>query len=296
MEAENKEIIELEEEIVDNLDFGSKEVQALIERFERREINLSPSSLRQFCKSPRHLLAYKLKQFKKTPAMVFGDLVDCLRTCPHLFDAKFYMPPVGAKLTSADGCKLWLTLWGVPPGNWTFAELKALVLELMEKETRSKITPQLLAEAKELNEKMGRNQPFYHSFEEATSWQGKVEYDFCDWKIIGYYDLAKPTDWLGDLKMAPSTDERKIAFKIRDELLIQQLCLYAYGLDTWEARLLFFDRTRHFRALRVGEADLRHGLKRVEEVIGKLEDCIFAGDWEKSHDFWSPNWDGFYSY
>lgn len=95
--------------------------------------------------------------------------------------------------------------------------------------------------------------------------------------------------------MAPDTGESKIRYKIREELLLQQLAIYAHGLGVHDARLLFFDRTGHFRAVRVGDADLQHWMKYVGNVIDKFEDCVFNGNWEQSHDFWSPNWDGFFN-
>jgi len=58
-----------DEVIVENLDFSSSEISAFIERVEAREISLSPSSLRAFCRSPRHFIAYKLGKFKPTPGV-----------------------------------------------------------------------------------------------------------------------------------------------------------------------------------------------------------------------------------
>ena len=77
--------------------------------------------------------------------MIFGSLVDCLVTQPDTFDKHFYFPPEGAKLTSKEGAAAWLSLWGVPcPAN--FGEAKALALEMMEREQRSKITQALYNE------------------------------------------------------------------------------------------------------------------------------------------------------
>jgi len=283
-----------DEVIVENLDFSSSEIAAFIERVEAREISLSPSSLRAFCRSPRHFIAYKLGKFKPTPAMVFGSLVDCLVTQPDTFDKHFYFPPEGAKLTSKEGAAAWLSLWGVEcPSN--FGDAKALALEMMEREQRSKITQALYNEAEKLVAKMRRNQPFHYTLEEADQFQTKITFQFEGWDILGFADMAKTGEWVADLKMAPDTGESKIRYKIREELLLQQLAIYAHGLGVHEARLLFFDRTCHFRAVRVGDADLQHWMKYVGNVIDKFEDCVFNGNWEQSHDFWSPNWDGFFN-
>jgi hypothetical protein len=282
-----------DEVIVENLDFSSSEINAFIERVEAREISLSPSSLRAFCRSPRHFIAYKLGKFKPSPAMIFGSLVDCLITQPGEFHKHFYFPPEGAKLTSKEGAAAWLSLWGVQcPVN--FGEAKALALEMMEREQRSKITQALYNEAEKIVAKMRRNQPFYNTLNEADQFQSKVTFQFEGWDILGYADMARTGEWVADLKMAPDTGENKIRFKIRDELLLQQLAIYAHGLGVTEARLLFFDRTQHFRAVRIGNADLTHWMKYVGNVIDKFEDCVFNGNWEQSHDFWSPNWDGFF--
>ena len=284
---------EIDDQITENLDFSSSEINAFIERVEAREISLSPSSLRAFCRSPRHFIAYKLGKFKPTPAMIFGSLVDCLVTQPDKFDQHFYFPPDGAKLTSKEGAAAWLSLWGVQcPAN--FADAKVLALEMMEKEQRSKITQALYNEAEKLVAKMRRNQPFHYTLEEADQFQTKITFQFEGWDILGYADMAKTGEWVADLKMAPDTGEGKIRYKIREELLLQQLAIYAHGLGVHEARLLFFDRTCHFRAVRVKDADLTHWMKYVGNVIDRFEDCVFNGNWEQSHDFWSPNWDGFF--
>jgi hypothetical protein len=283
-----------DEVIVESLDFSSSEISAFIERVEAREISLSPSSLRAFCRSPRHFIAYKLGKFKPTPAMIFGSLVDCLVTQPDTFDKHFYFPPEGAKLTSKEGAAAWLSLWGIPCPA-IFAEAKALALEMMEREQRSKITQALYNEAEKLVAKMRRNQPFHYTLEEADQFQTKITFQFEGWDILGFADMAKTGEWVADLKMAPDTGESKIRYKIREELLLQQLAIYAHGLEVHEARLLFFDRTCHFRAVRVGDADLTHWMKYVGNVIDKFEDCVFNGNWEQSHDFWSPNWDGFFN-
>jgi hypothetical protein len=285
---------EIDDQITENLDFSSSEINAFIERVEAREISLSPSSLRAFCRSPRHFIAYKLGKFKPTPAMIFGSLVDCLVTQPDTFNKHFYFPPEGAKLASKEGAAAWLSLWGVPcPEN--FAHAKALALEMMEQEQRSKITQALYNEAEKLVQKMRRNQPFHYTLEEADQFQTKITFQFEGWDILGFADMAKTGEWVADLKMAPDTGESKIRYKIREELLLQQLAIYAHGLGVHEARLLFFDRTCHFRAVRVGDADLQHWMKYVGNVIDKFEDCVFNGNWEQSHDFWSHNWDGFFN-
>lgn len=284
---------EIDDQITENLDFSSSEIAAFIERVEAREISLSPSSLRAFCRSPRHFIAYKLGKFKPTPAMIFGSLVDCLITQPDKFDQHFYFPPEGAKLTSKEGASAWLSLWDIQcPAN--FADAKALALEMMEREQRSKITQALYNEAEKLIAKMRRNQPFHYTLEEADQFQTKITFQFEGWDILGFADMAKTGEWVADLKMAPDTGESKIRYKIREELLLQQLAIYAHGLGVHEARLLFFDRTCHFRAVRVKDADLTHWMKYVGNVIDKFEDCVFNGNWEQSHDFWSLNWDGFF--
>lgn len=303
---------EIDDQITENLDFSSSEIAAFIERVEAREISLSPSSLRAFCRSPRHFIAYKLGKFKPTPAMIFGSLVDCMITQPDKFDQHFYFPPEGAKLTSKEGVMAWLSIWNVQAPKKTtsnpfaltedmktyeemsFAEAKALALEMMEREQRSKITQALYNEAEKLVAKMRRNQPFHYTLEEADQFQTKITFQFEGWDILGFADMAKTGEWVADLKMAPDTGESKIRYKIREELLLQQLAIYAHGLGVYEARLLFFDRTCHFRAVRVKDADLTHWMKYVGNVIDKFEDCVFNGNWEQSHDFWSPNWDGFF--
>ena len=284
------------EEIVENLDFSSSEIAALIDKIERRDIHLSPSSLRAFCKSPRHFIAYKLRKFKPTPAMIFGSLVDCLITQPDQFDKHFFFQPEGAKLSSLEGARTWLLAWpdSVFGFDGNLAETKALVLELMEKETRSKITIELHYEAQSLIAKMRRNQPFHYTLQEADQFQTPIEFEFEGWKILGYSDMAKEGEWVADLKMAPDTGESKIRWKIREELLLQQVAIYAHGLEVPEARLLFFDRTQHFRAVKVKNSDLVHQMKYVAHTIEMFEDCVFNGNWEQSHDFWAPNWDGFF--
>lgn len=286
-----------DEVIVENLDFSSSEIASFIERVEAREISLSPSSLRAFCRSPRHFIAYKLGKFKPTPAMIFGDLVDWNVTKKHIdpnsFDKHFYLPPKGAKLTSKEGAAAWLNLWGVACPD-EFGKAKALALEMMKEEKRAKVTNALCEEAEKLVAKMRRNQPFHYTLEDADQFQTKITFQFEGWDILGYADMAKTGEWVADLKMAPDTGESKIRYKIREELLLQQLAIYAYGLGVHEARLLFFDRTCHFRAVRVKDADLQHWMKYVGNVIDKFEDCVFNGNWEQSHDFWSPNWDGFF--
>lgn len=132
---------------------------------------------------------------------------------------------------------------------------------------------------------MRHNQPFHYTLEEADQFQTKITFQFEGWDILGFADMAKTGEWVANIKIGTNTGESKIRYKIREELLLQQLAIYAHGLEVHEARLLFFDHTCHFRAVRVGDADLQHWMKYVGNVIDKFEDCVFNGNWEQSHDF-----------
>jgi len=139
------------------------------------------------------------------------------------------------------------------------------------------------------------NQPFNETLQRSTEFQKKVEFELYGWNWLGYLDLYC-SDFVGDLKLCPSTAIRKVKNKIKDERIILQLALYAFATKSQEGRLLFYDRTGHFTAMIVNEADLIHELTMLERVMDKFELCIANGDWDKSRDFWGQTWDGFYYY
>jgi hypothetical protein len=290
METENKEI-----EAVEEVDEGK--VKALIEKIEMREITLSFSSIREFMESPRHFIAYKLKEFNPTPDVIFGDLVDCLFTDEKSFDRRFVVITSKCALNSIEGCNAWLDVLGhngVRPTGLN--GMKLLIKMLKAEEKRHFISPETLAKAKAIVTKMRLNGPFMRTLEDVTEFQRKVEFDLYGWKWIGYEDMFAEGMFVADLKKCPDTKERKVKNKIKDEKLILQLALYCHGEQLPEGRLLFFDAKGHFRAERIREADLRHQITLLEGVIEKLEDCIHLEQWHQSRDFWSPNWDGLFDY
>lgn len=299
MELMNQTGLILPEDSLDvtNLDVNSPDARAMIQRIEDGDIHLSFSAIKAFIESPRHFLAYKLRQRgKQTEQQAFGDLVDCLLTQEDKFDEKFFLRPVGADLSSEKGCREWLTVWNVRvPMGREFKAIKNLVKALIERENRTAITEAMLSEAKILVGKMKWNQPFNETLQRSTEFQKKVEFELYGWNWLGYLDLYC-SDFVGDLKLCPSTAIRKVKNKIKDERIILQLALYAFATKSQEGRLLFYDRTGHFTAMIVNEADLTHELTMLERVIDKFELCIANGDWDKSRDFWGQTWDGFYYY
>ena len=293
METEIKNNEPIEE--IEDVDEGR--VKALIERIEMREITLSFSSIREFMESPRHFIAYKLKEFVPTPDTIFGDLVDCLFTDEKSFHSRFVVVTSKCNLTSIEGCNAWLDMLGYNGFRGKKKdELKAIVLQLKQAEKRHFITTKVLDAAKKIVEKMRLNGPFMRTLEDVTEFQRKVEFDLYGWHWIGYEDMYAEGLFVADLKKCPDTKERKVKNKIKDERLLLQLGLYCHGENLPEGRLLFFDNKGHFRAERIREADLRHQIKLLEYTMEEFEDCIHLDQWHQSRDFWSPNWDGLFDY
>jgi hypothetical protein len=71
----------------------------LINRLNNNEEILSHSAFNEFMKSPRHFIAYKLREKKTTPAMAFGSMCHCLVLEPNEFENRYIISPKFDKRT-----------------------------------------------------------------------------------------------------------------------------------------------------------------------------------------------------
>lgn len=79
-----------EQELIENLEINESEYYNLISRLQKKEETLSYSSLKEFGKSPRNFINYKLAPRKtQTESQIFGSLCDCFLTTPEKFEICF---------------------------------------------------------------------------------------------------------------------------------------------------------------------------------------------------------------
>jgi hypothetical protein len=293
MENEELEVIEIINESDDK-------VREIIQGFEDRTTSLSYSSIREFLKSPRHLISYKLRkyeQYKPTESMIFGDLVDCLVTQPDKFESKFFLLPAGGNFASKAGIEIYLNHFQIANLGNMDANKAAIRYEIekLEQSGANKINVLQLEQARLIVKKMNSNLAFYNTFMDISSYQVPVEFDFEGWKIRGFADAeSEEKDFVFDLKQCPVASDRKVRMKIKDERLLLQQSIYSYGLGRQQGRLGFYDRSGHFSVYRVGSADLEHNLGLLRNAISELEHCIFEERWFQSYDFWANRYDGIF--
>ena len=265
-------------------------------RIESREISMSFSKIKQFAESPFHFVRYmvarELKQDKATPAMIFGDLVDCLCLTPDEVADRFVIEPAGGAMNSLKGCAIILQFYGSEPVG-KMDEQKAVIREVRAADKRRIVTAEILAQANAIRNRVYSNEASRRIMYQFTATQVENEFDAFGWHWKGKFD-GEGERLIGDMKMMVSAKPEKAMRTIRDMHYDWQGALYTLPRRAGKKFYnICLDRQLGVSVIHLDNRILTGAWHAVEEMIQHFERCIFEGlddpkIWYSSYDFFAP--------
>ncbi|WP_353159284.1 PD-(D/E)XK nuclease-like domain-containing protein [Myroides odoratus] len=269
--------------------------QELIDKLRNREVKLSYSWLKEFQKSPLHFLNYKLKQREpQTESMIFGSICDLLITEPDRFNDKF---KTVSSLPSTDNQKGFVSdiLNGLSKedafkNNYsrgsldnTYESLKDYIECLQEKKTP--VTAEIYNSAKKLTDSLLQNESINVLINSCSDFQEKIEWKYKGWDFIGFKDCSSP-GLIVDLKHSKDANPEAFERDVYRMDYFLQMGLYSSSeIETPDCFFLVYEKSGHFSILKIDYSFLAYGLRKVDFLLAKLEDCIQNDRWNESYNF-----------
>lgn len=246
----------------------------LIKRMRRKEEVLSHSSFNEFCKSPRHFIAYKLKEKKTTDAMLFGSMVHVSILEPDRFDDTYFVAPKCDRRTKKG------------KEDWANAILEAGNKDIVKSEDYET--------AKRIAEAVRRNDAAGYALNMVKRFETPIEWEYGGWRWRGIIDGdGEENGMLLDLKVLADAAPRKAENYVKYEGAGRQAVHYLTGkgkpLDYY---ILVVDRGCNISLLKLGKGLLNQLSREVDFYLQQLQKCIFLNSWNSSYDFYRT--DGYY--
>lgn len=293
---EDISIYEMEQDEGAFVEFEQGAFSKLVERIEAREISQSFSAISKFMLSPRHYMAYKLKEFKATKPMVFGDLVDCLLTTPDELEARFMVLPDGASFASHAGLTKYAEFLGIScPETLKVDERKVIVKEKLEALDKRIVTADEKANAERIVKALWANDAAKFILEIGTQTQKDIEFEAFGWNWRGKLDIYGADAGIADVKKVPTARFIDCYRSIEKMHYETQAAIYQKGVGgQLPFYFLCFDATAHCSVIQLSQARIDAAWNKLADTMEAFERCIALNEWNKSYDFWAMSRSGIY--
>lgn len=276
---------------------------ALLERIRNKEEKLSFSSLKEFGKSPREFIQYKLKD-KKPPneGMIFGSICDFYLTTPDEdFNKKFVIID---KAPSSDNQKAFCeamfagkTKEEAFDANYKRGSAEAVydsMKEYIEGHLSGKTicTSAQIDRAKLVVENLKKSELVMTLLDSCHKFQNKLEWEDDGFKFIGFTD-AEGQGVIVDAKYSgkgadPDSFERQIK-KMKYYLQAAMYCQAAGYDGIPEFYFIIYDKNLNFTVAKVDYSYILYGIKEYEYLLSKFKQCIKENQWSASYNFFDNN-------
>jgi hypothetical protein len=248
---------------------GMSEWAAMVQKIENKETTLSFSSIKEFSKSPRHFMQYKLRKFEPTPAMQFGSMVHCLILEPDQFEERYYAIPKIDKRTKA--------------GKLEYA------LAVDAAGSREIVDGKEMEQAKRIADDLRKNDASRWVLDHTGETEKAVEWNDYGYDWRGFIDMDSD-HFSADLKIVADSNPKKFKWKIYDMMYHLQGTLYTIkGLK--EKKPFFIvavDRAANISVIEVSESVMSQALDQLDELMSHFKKCVALNEWWKSYDFYGP--------
>jgi len=282
--------------------------QELIDKIKSRELVLSFSSLKQFAKSPEHFVRYKIIKPEATPAMIFGNLVDCfVFDQQDKFNEQFFISTVypstdnqkefcshiieagrlnGGKIDNGDIESAFLASYKKGDPQALYISLKPYIDAMILGKTV--VTQSQVDHAKRMKEKLYLNKAGGALMNRLTSVQHRVEWEYMGWKFIGYID-GLGVDLEMDLKTTDA-DPDKIKRFVYQNKTYMQLGMYAMGLaqqgiTVKEYKVCALDSNLNVSVSDLDNDYILYGIQEFKTLMRKFTKCVLMNRFEYNYDF-----------
>lgn len=284
-----------EQELNELIDTNENEYFQLIGRLQKKEEVLSYSSLKEFGKSPRNFINYKLKpKTPQTESQIFGSLCDCFLTTPDKFEDMFVLVlnfPTSDnqkgfcndmingktkeeaysnnyKVGGVD--KVWESL-----GNYVEAIKSAKMV----------CTKQQKEDAEKIVENLKKSDLVMQYIDSCTKFQNKKEWTYKGWKFKGFTD-AEGTRLIIDFKFSKDADPDKFERDIINYDYFMQMAMYSEADGTIpECYFIVYDKSLNFSVIKIDYSLLSYGSRKYKYLVEKLTQCVRENRFTESYNF-----------
>lgn len=234
---------------------------------------LSYSSGKNFLISPQHYMHYLTKPFEPTPALIFGNLVDCLLLTPNEFETRYVIAPKFDRRTKQ--------------GKLDYDEF------LKNNTTKAWIDQDMLDEAKLMVEAANTNPISKKLLERIT--QTQIRHKWVD-KKTGLHCITildgEGSNIIFDLKTCASADPEDFQ---RDAFNLDYPLQAGFALEYAKVKKFEFPEYYYLclekgapYAVSVNRASdeyLEYGKQRYRELMDKFKYCMDKGLFQQSYEF-----------
>lgn len=273
----------------------NSEFYNLIGRLQRKEETLSYSSLKEFGKSPRNFIAYKLKpRRKQTESQTFGSLCDCLITEPDNFNKLFTIvdnvPTTDKQQDFCDDIISGMSVDDAFSKNYSRGKSEDTYLPLQKyieciKSNKQAVSTQQKDEAEKVIEGLKKSPLVMQYIDACTSFQNKREWTKNGWKFKGFTD-GEGQRIIIDLKFTSNSDPEAFERDVMKYDYYMQMGMYASadeGLP--ECFFIAYDKSGNFSVIKLDYTLIGYGIRKYEYLLTKLEQCIKENRWNESYNF-----------
>lgn len=304
------------EQILTSEQQREEKYKKLIEDIETGNIRMSFSAFREFSISPRHFIAYKLREKKQTPRMKFGSLVHCLvLEDEDTFNEKYVIEPNLKPASAAMSSFAEMVAAGADISDayaCNYAEKKPDKIAEKAAELRVKLHSYI-----EHLQSIGNRQEVSKSdYEKAILIRDRLFKDpDSAWILEGLGETEKRIEWqydgfnwvgvldgigdfiLADLKLMPDVQPRKTYWKILEMKYHWQAAFYNHFSGQNKLyHILAFDDLANTLAIEIEQDDIDRAIRDIEYYMTKFRQCIINNEWHRSHGFYATRRSGVYKF
>lgn len=282
-------------------------VAELIDRIEKGEERLSYSALTEFAKSPRHFIAYKLREVKQTKRMKFGSLIHALILEPDEVDTLYAVQRVASPGSANQKSFAEMVAAGIDSGEAyaaNYAEKNAMKVIQKGEELANQLYDYIdflksvgereivdlttYENAERIKEQIYRNDAAMWLLEMIGETEKSIKWEYGGFQWRGYID-GLGDFVMADLKLTPDADPRKFRWKIRDMRYDWQAAFYTKlaGYADRTYNILAFDDVGNCSVIQLDESDIDRAIGDIDYYVSQFHHCIMERAWSKSFDFYA---------
>ena len=245
-----------EEEIANSPKVSESEYYELIGRLQRKEEVLSYSSLKEFGKSPRNFINYKLQPKKpQSESQIFGSVCDVLLTEPNKFDEKYMVVDNVPTTDNQIGFCNDLIAGKTPKEAKELNNPRGDAQGLAEyykaycdayKSGKQSISTALKEQAEAIVENLKKSELVMQFVDSCTKFQNKKEWEYKGWKFKGFTD-AEGTMLIIDFKYSKDSNPDVFERDIIKYDYFMQMGMYAQENESLpECYFIVYDKSMNF--------------------------------------------------
>lgn len=272
---------------------GKNEYDQLIADLEAGDVSLSYSSIKQFMKSPRHFISYKLKEFEPTDAMNEGTLCDMLLTEPDKVESTFGVIPTTCNKSSKSGVAAFEEFLQISVPDWK--SRGAVIDAALSATGKIFVDKSVWDKCVRIADKVKTNYASAWILENSEQNQAEVSFEDFGWTWRGRMDLYCPGFFTADLKKTSDADPQFFHRQIRKLKYDLQGAIYNHGKDQ-PYFIIGYDNQAAVSVTQLKPSAMQSAWGHLARTMDKFNECVALNQWNRSYDFWPSNHQGIYTY